>query len=68
MSELNPCPICGSSVQVWAKRFGEEGIEYVIECDNDYCGLTYGIWCGYDHNGIRKIWNAVTAPKESEDK
>ena len=60
MSELNPCPICGCSVRVWAKR-GEEDVEYIIECDNDFCGLTYGISCGYNRDEIKKAWNSVTA-------
>ena len=57
---LNPCPICGCSVRVWAKRFDED-IEYIIECDNDFCGLTYGISCGYNRDEIKKAWNSVTA-------
>ena len=61
MSELNPCPICGCSVRVWAKRFDEEDVEYIIECDNDFCGLTYGISCGYNRDEIKKAWNSVTA-------
>lgn len=69
MSELNPCPICGCSVRVWAKRFDEEDVEYIIECDNDFCGLTYGISCGYNRDEIKKAWNSVTAlsPTVSED-
>lgn len=69
MSELNPCPICGCSVRVWAKRFDEEDVEYIIECDNDFCGLTYGISCGYNREEIKKAWNSVTAlsPTVSED-
>ena len=69
MSELNPCPICGCSVRVWAKRFDEEDMEYIIECDNDFCGLTYGISCGYNREEIKKAWNSVTAlsPTVSED-
>lgn len=69
MSELNPCPICGCSVRVWAKRFDEEDVEYIIECDNDFCGLTYGISCGYNRDEIKKAWNIVTAslPTVSED-
>lgn len=65
---LNPCPICGCSVRVWAKRC-EEDIEYIIECDNDFCGLTYGISCGYNREEIEKAWNNVTAlsPTVSED-
>ena len=58
---LNPCPICGCSVRVWAKRFDEEDMEYIIECDNDFCGLTYGISCGYNRDEIKKAWNSVTA-------
>lgn len=61
MSELNSCPICGCSVRVWAKRFDEEDMEYIIECDNDFCGLTYGISCGYNREEIKKAWNNVTA-------
>lgn len=61
MSELNSCPICGCSVRVWAKRFDEEDVEYIIECDNDFCGLTYGISCGYNRDEIKKAWNIVTA-------
>lgn len=61
MSELNSCPICGCSVRVWAKRFDEEDMEYIIECDNDFCGLTYGISCGYNRDEIKKAWNNVTA-------
>ena len=61
MSELNPCPICGCSVRVWAKRFDEEDVEYIIECDNDFCGLAYGISCGYNRDEIKKAWNSVTA-------
>ena len=61
MSKLNPCPICGSSVRVWAKKIGEKNVEYIIECDNDFCGLTYGISCEYDHNSIKEAWNNVTA-------
>lgn len=66
---LNPCPICGCSVRVWAKRFDEEDMEYIIECDNDFCGLTYGISCGYNREEIKKAWNSVTAlsPTVSED-
>lgn len=66
---LNPCPICGCSVRVWAKRFDEEDMEYIIECDNDFCGLAYGISCGYNRDEIKKAWNSVTAftPTVSED-
>lgn len=66
---LNPCPICGCSVRVWAKRFDEEDMEYIIECDNDFCGLTYGISCGYNREEIKKAWNSVTAlsPTVSDD-
>lgn len=69
MSELNSCPICGCSVRVWAKRFDEEDMEYIIECDNDFCGLTYGISCGYNRDEIEKAWNSITAlsPKVNED-
>lgn len=69
MNELNSCPICGCSVRVWAKRFDEESMEYIIECDNDFCGLTYGISCGYNRDEIKKAWNSVTAlsPKVNED-
>ena len=67
MNELNPCPICGCSVRVWAKRFDEEDVEYIIECDNDFCGLTYGISCGYNREDIKKAWNIVTASPPTVD-
>lgn len=63
---LNKCPICGSTVAVWYCGSAEDR-EYIIECDNDCCGLSYGRSCGYDYDGIKEVWNIVTAPKESED-
>lgn len=63
---LNKCPICGSTVTVWSCG-SDEDREYIIECDNEYCSLSYGRQCGYDYEEIGEVWNIVTTPKESED-
>lgn len=53
--KLNKCPFCGSEVAIWSSND-----EYYVECDNEYCGLSYGRSCGYDYEEIGEVWNDVT--------
>ena len=51
----NKCPFCGSEVAIWSSND-----EYYVECDNEYCGMTYGKNCGYNFEEMLNVWNDVT--------
>jgi outer membrane protein assembly factor BamB len=44
---------------------GGDGDGYVIECDNEYCGCSYGNNMSLDADTIAKLWN--TRVKENKE-
>ena len=52
MRKLKKCPFCNSDVSVWSMSGG-----YVIECDNENCGLEYGYSMSLDFEEVIKMWN-----------
>ncbi len=61
MAKLKKCPFCNSSVTMWSwcNEDGSwgSGNGYVIECDNEYCGCSYGNNMSLDADEIAKLWN-----------
>ena len=55
MTKLKKCPFCNSSVTMWSWCSEDGG--YVIECDNEYCGCSYGNNMSLDADEIAKLWN-----------
>jgi len=56
MSELKPCPFCGSEADVHPHNFGDsKKTDYTIYCSNKDCGSSF---CWYDtpEESI-KAWN-----------
>ena len=62
MTKLKKCPFCNSSVTMWSWCSEDGG--YVIECDNEYCGCSYGNNMSLDADEIAKLWN--TRGKENK--
>lgn len=64
MAKLKKCPFCNSSVTMWSwsstdgSWSGSDG--YVIACDNEYCGCSYGNNMSLDADEIAKLWNTRT--------
>ena len=53
MKALKVCPFCGSTATVWRTP----NWNYIVECDNDYCGCAYGRNMDLDENTAVKLWN-----------
>ena len=61
-TKLKSCPFCGSTARVW----GIGGYDfYVIECDNEECGCTYGDNMQLSFEEVIEMWNKRA---ESENK
>ena len=61
MSDLKPCPFCGSTATVW----GLGGYKFfVIECDNEQCGCSYGDNMQLSLKEVIKMWNKRTKSEE----
>ena len=52
MSNLKKCPFCNSEASVWSISGA-----YIIECDNDNCGCSYGYSMSLDFDEVIKMWN-----------
>lgn len=59
MSELKPCPFCGSEVTMWNMEFG---IVKVIECKKCDLRFVYKWSVASSNHELAEIWN-----KRSED-
>jgi len=63
MSEIKPCPFCGSSASVKTGGFGEKA----VSCDNKRCGISFdgGIWFTTKGHAI-DLWNKQTIRTKNE--
>lgn len=59
--KLKPCPFCNSEATVWSMA-DVSGNIYVVECDNEKCGCTYGSNMSLTFEQAIKMWNK--RPKE----
>ena len=50
--KLKKCPFCNSEASVWAMVEG-----YVVECNNENCGCTYGNTMLLDFEEVIEKWN-----------
>ena len=70
MTKLKKCPFCNSSVTMWSWS-NEDGSwsggnGYVIECNNEYCGCSYGNNMSLDVDEIAKLWNTRARRTKNE--
>lgn len=52
MIKLKKCPFCNNEASIWSRLGG-----YIIECDNENCGCSYGNSMSLDFDEVIKMWN-----------
>ena len=67
---LKPCPFCGSSATVYTQQHSNFCIQesYIIECDNDECGCTYGENMLLSLQEVIMLWNKRSDKKMTSER
>lgn len=64
MTELLPCPFCGSKAKILEYEYGglDHRIEYQPSCTNDNCGVDMN-WLETEEEAV-ELWNKRIKDKE----
>ena len=63
---LKSCPFCNAEATIWQQSdpYAEHGVSYIVECNNEKCGCSYGNNMSLDFEQVIKMWNK--RPKENK--